>query len=422
MQHYTYLIIGGGVAGTTAAETIRQLDAEGTIGIISDEPCRLYSRVMLSKPAFFLERIPFDTVWLKPESWYTEKRVDLLCGRRASGLDANAKTLALEDGSTIGYEKLLIATGGTVRYWDVEGANKKGIHYLRTLEHGKGIIAGIKTAKKAVTIGGGVISFEMAELLKMAGLEVTMIIREAHYWSPVLDDASGKMIEDTLTKSGISIIPNAEVEKILGEESVTGVVLKDGRVIECDMVICGIGIVCMQDWFKQAGLAVNRGILANEYLETNLPDVWTAGDIAEYNDIILEEQVQLGNWVNAREQGVTAGQNMAGRHEPFHFVSFYTTQGLGINIAFVGDVCPKPDRTYIERGSPETGSYGRLIVVGDELVGATLMNRTQELTAIAALIKNNVKVAGKETELGDPNFDLKSLIPAPAPDPEPRTA
>lgn len=422
MQKFTYLIIGGGVAGTTAAETLRANDPQGSIAIISDEPYRLYSRVMLSKPAFFLEKIPFDTIFLKPESWYTEKNISFLGGKTVTSVDGTHKTVLLEDMSTVSYDKLLIATGGRVRTWDLPGADKKGIHYLRTLEDAKAIIAALKTSKKAVTLGGGVISFEAAELLKQAGLEVAMLIRESHYWSPVLDEASGKMIEETLVKSGIEIKKNTEVSEILGGEAVEGLVLSTGERIDCDMVVCGIGIVCEQDWFRRSNIGFSHGVLTNEYLETDLPDVWAAGDVAEYKDLILEETVQLGNWVNAREQGVTAAKNMMGKHEPFRFVSFYTTQGLGINIGFVGDVRPGADRVIIKRGSPEMHSYARLIVVDNELIGATLVNRTQELTAIANLVKNDVNIAGKEAELADPNFDLKSLIPAPTPNPDLRTA
>ncbi|MFH1188903.1 MAG: FAD-dependent oxidoreductase [bacterium] len=412
MQTFTYLIIGGGVAGTTAAETIRKNDTTGTIGIISDEPYRLYSRVMLSKPAFFLEKIPFDSIWLKDEPWYKEKKIEFLGGKEAIEIHAEQKTVSLDDGMTVGYEKLLIATGGHVRYWNMQGAQKNGIYYLHTLDDGKKIISAIKTAKKAITIGGGVISFEMAELLKQAGLDVTMLIRENYYWSPTLDEESGTMIEETLQKNGITLLKNTEVKEILGNDTVEGVILNNERKLDCDMIICGIGIVCGQDWFTKSGLTVNRGIITNEYLETNIKDIWAAGDIAEYNDLILEETVQLGNWVNAREQGVTAGLNMTcAEKKPFKFVSFYTTQGLGINIGFVGDARPGDDRVIIKRGSPKINSYARLITVDNELIGATLINRTQELTAIANIIKYDVNIAGKESDLANINFDLKSLIP-----------
>ncbi|MEI6237910.1 MAG: FAD-dependent oxidoreductase [bacterium] len=416
MDKYKYLIVGGGAAGVSAAETIRENDKEGRVGIISDEPYLLYSRVLLSKPNFFLGKIPFESVWMKKEEWYKMNNVEFLGGKIAKRFDATAKTLTLTDGTTFAYEKLLLATGVNAREWNVpsaktaDGKTKKGIHYLRTLEDGKGIMEQIKTAKKAITVGGGFISFEMADLLKLAGLETTMLLRESYFWEPILDSASAKMLEDALAKAGVKVIKNAEVVEVLGAESVEGVVLKDGTKISCDMVMCGIGVTYPLDWIKASGVAVQKGILANEYLETNLPDVWTAGDVAEYKDILLEERTIMGNWVNAKEQGRTAALNMMDKKTPFKFVSFYTTSGFGVNIAFVGDASSGPDRVIIPRGSPEINSYARIIAVGKELVGATMINRTVEMNAISKLIENNVDISAKRAELADPNFDLKKLL------------
>ena len=178
MDKFKYLIVGGGVAGATVAETIREHDKEGAIGLVNDEPYTLYSRVMLSKPGFFLEKIPFDSVWLKNQEWYKKNNVTFLGGKTAAALNTAAKTVTLSGGDwggegvvkTIGYEKLLIATGVRARKWNVPGADKTGVYYLRTLENAKKIIAGIKIAKKAITIGSGFISFEMSDLLRMAGL------------------------------------------------------------------------------------------------------------------------------------------------------------------------------------------------------------------------------------------------------------
>lgn len=417
MDKFTYLIIGGGVAGTTAAETIRARDREESIAIVSDEPYRFYSRIMLSKPNFFLEKIPFDQVWLKKESWYGENNIRFLAGKKAVKLDATAKTVTLDDGTELGYEKLLLAVGGSARKWTIPGSDKTGVLYLRTLDDAKAVIAGVKTMKRAVAIGGGFISFEMCEMMRMAGLEVDLILRESHYWDPMLDKASGQMIEAALEKGGVRIFRNAEVAEVTGTDKVEGVTLKDGTKLPCDLVIVGIGVFCPHDWLKESGVKTERGITANEYLETGAPDIWTAGDSAEFNDLILGERVQLGNWVNAQMQGRTAAMNIlvsrgvsGASKQPFKMVSFYTTQGFGITIAFTGDVRPLPDRKIITRGSPEINSYARLVVAGDEVVGATLINRTQELGLISKIIEKDIKVASLENALADTSIDLKKIV------------
>lgn len=404
-----YLIIGGGIAGTTAAETIRQQDKEGSISIVSDEPHGLYSRIMLSKPNFFLEKIPFEKVWLKKESWYQEKNIKLIAGKKAVELDVSKKIIVLDDGMAIEYEKLLLAVGGCARKLTAIGFDKRNIFVLRTLDDAKGIIAATKKAKKAIAIGAGFVSFEMCEMLRMAKIDVTLLMREKRYWQYLLDETSGLMIEEALEKGGVNIMNETEVVEFYGEEKLEGAVLKDGRKIDCDLAIIGVGIQCLLSWIEGGGVKVGRGILANEFLETNVPDIWTAGDSAEFKDLILGETIQLGNWVNAQIQGKIVGLNMVGKKEPLKLVSFYTTQGFGITIAFVGDVRPEPGRIVINRGSRDMNSYARIIIAGDEVVGATLINRTQELGAISNIIKNDVKVTGKEKELSDPLFDLASL-------------
>lgn len=410
-MHFKYLIIGGGVAGTTAAETIRKNDSQGSIAIISDEPYHLYSRIMLSKPNFFLGQIPFDKVWLKDEEWYKTNKITFIGGKSATNIDAKNKFIKLSDNTELEYEKLLLATGACARPWKVEGGDdKQGIFQLRTLDDGKALIAAAKTAKHAIAIGSAFITFEMADILRQAGVDFTVVMLEAHFWEPVFDEIGGQIIEKVLMDNGVKIIRRSEIVKVLGDKTVAGIILKNGSEIPCDMIICGIGLVCPMQWLKDSGLNVNRGILANEYLETSLPDVWTAGDVAEFKDPILEEIVQLGNWVNAQEQGKTAGLNMLGQKKPFRFVSFYSAHGFGAQISFIGDVRPLQDREFISRGSTDTNSYARMIILNKELVGAVLINRNQDLKPISKLIENNVDVTDKLDKLADSNFDLKTLL------------
>ena len=411
MIQFKYLIIGGGVAGTTAAETIRQNDPIGSIAIVSDEPYFFYSRIMLSKPNFFLEKIPFEQIWLKNENWYRENKIEFLGGKKAIQLDPAQKIITLNTGEQIQYEKLLLATGGYARQWPIDGADKEGICYLRNLDQAKKLIASVKTAKQAIAVGSGFISFEMCEMMRLAGLEVTLVMREPYYWYPLLDEDSGKMIEQALEKGGVKILPNSEVAQILGDKKLEGVILKDGTRIDCQLAVVGIGLQFELEWLKQAGLQTNRGILANEYLETNIPDIFTAGDVAEFQDLVLGEKVQLGNWVNAQMQGRIAALNMLGKKQPFKMVSFYTTRGFGINIAFSGDVRVDETRKVIKRGSPEINSYARLIIdKNNEIIGATFINRTQEIAPVNKLIGTDFKVEGYEAKLADPNFDLKTLV------------
>ena len=409
MKKFKYLIIGGGVSGTTAAETVRQNDKNGSIAIVSEELYPAYSRVMLSKHDFYLPEGE-NKIWLKTPDWYIKENIELIAGKIAVNLDHNKKIITLNGGEEIEYDKLLIATGSCARKWIIPGSDKKNIFALRNLDDAKAIRDKMQTAKKAVAIGGGFVSFEMCHILRQFNIDTTLVLREPYYWEPVLSEDEAAVVEEVLEKNGVKILKNSEAGEVIGGESVEGVVLKNETKIDCDMIILGIGVVCSLDWLKSPGLDVNKGILTNEYLETNIPDVWASGDAAEFNDLILEERVQLGNWLNAQQQGRIAGLNMAGKKEPFRLVSSYSTGGFGISICFVGDVGPGTDRIMISRGTKEAKSWARLIIKDGEIIGATMINRTPELPIISKLISTDFKISGHEKNLTDSNFDLKKLI------------
>lgn len=287
-----YVIIGGGIAGTAAAETLRKEDPQAKIILVSEEPHNLYSRVLLTKPNFFLEKIPFDRIFLKDDKWYTDLHIEYWRGRRAVHIDAGAKLVNLDNGEQLKYEKLLLALGGTPRPLPVPGVNKKNVYYLRTIDDTRRIIEAVKHAKKGVAIGGGIIGFEMAEMMHLAGIESSFVIARPLYRVGVLGDDTAKYVEATVEKGGVRVLHEADTVEILGGESVTGVRFKDGAEIECDFVVIGIGTMLPgKEMLDAAGIQNKMGICANEYLETSADDVWTAGDCAEYYDPIDRKSV-----------------------------------------------------------------------------------------------------------------------------------
>ncbi|MBP9750197.1 MAG: FAD-dependent oxidoreductase, partial [Candidatus Pacebacteria bacterium] len=363
MQHYTYVIIGGGIAGTTAAETIRKTDKEGKIAIVSDEPHTLYSRVLLSKPGWVLGEQPFDNVWLKNAEWYTENNIHLFKGLTAVELDTDQKRVTLSDGDVLAYAKLLLATGAHNRPWNVPGADKKGVHYLRTVDDAKALCEIAQGAPKhVIMIGSACVSFEIIEILHSRGFKVTEVMREKYFFEPQLSSEEVAPIERTLQEKGIEIIREAEIERVLGNGQVTGVHLADGRGIACDYILPFIGVELSVEWLKSAGIATHKGIYANQYLETNVPDVWTAGDTAENWDSALGETVIMGNWMSARLQGEVAGKNMVGpERTAFEQVSFHTSHGFGFQMGWVGDVRPLADRTIVHIPVEKPDDHCRIV-------------------------------------------------------------
>jgi len=411
MKSYKYLIIGGGIAGTTAAETLRKEDPDGNVAIISDEPHPLYSRILLSKPNFFLEKVPFDTIWMRKNEWYAEQGIDYLSGKTATKIDAENKMVTLGDGSEIGYEKLLVASGMPVRQIPVPGLDKKGVNYVKTVDDAREIIANVKGAKKAIVIGSGFISYEMLDMLHLAGLEVEGVIREKYFWEPVLDEKAGHIIERKLAEEGIGLRKESEMAEVLGAESVEGIVLKNGDKIDCQMIILGIGVCLNKDWLNEAGINTNRGVVVDQKLATNVADVWAAGDIAEFEDIVLDCNNMCGLWINAQMQGKTAALNMMGRDETYRHLSSYTAHGFGMHIGFVGQVWRGDDCELIERGDPQSDEYTGIVVRGgNRVVGGFMVNKTKDMAPIMRLVDTRTDVSELKEKLADVNTDMATLI------------
>jgi NAD(P)H-nitrite reductase large subunit len=412
MQQYTYVIIGGGIAGTTAAETIRKNDKEGKIAIISDEPHNCYSRVLLSKPKWVLGEQPFENVWLKNDMWYAEHNIHLFKGLRAVELDPVKKHIVLSDGDVLEYNKLLLATGAHARKWNISGADKKGILYLRTVDDAKAINEVAQgTPKRVVMVGSACVSFEIIEILHSRGFSITEVMREKYFFEPQLSFEEVAPIECMLAEKGIEILREAEVVEVLGGECVEGVRLKDGREIPCDIILPFIGVELPVEWVQKAGVATHKGIYANQYLETNVPDVWTAGDTTEGWDVVLGETVIMGNWMSARLQGEVAGKNMStGTREAFAQVSFHTSHGFGFQIGWAGDTRPLPDRIIIHYPTQEKDSRCRIILAKGKVIGGTTVNRPDLMGAITKLIKEKVSVEGMIGGLSSGEIDLKSIV------------
>jgi len=411
MQHYTYVIVGGGIAGTTAAETIRKNDKMGKIAIISDEPHVCYSRVLLSKPKWVLGEQPFENVWLKNDAWYTENNIHLFKGLRAVELDAGLKKVILSDGDVLQYEKLLLATGAHSRTWNVAGADKKGVHYLRTIDDAKAIseIAQGKP-KHVVMIGSSCVSFEIIEILLSRGFSVTEVMREKHFFEPQLSLEEVAPIEKILEEKGVTIIRETEIAEVLGGAQVEGVRLTNGKEIACDIILPFIGVELPVGWIQKGGVATHKGIYANQYLETNVPDIWTAGDTAECWDTMLGETVIMGNWMSARLQGEVAGKNMSTNvRESFAQVSFHTSHGFGFQIGWTGDVRPLEHRNIIHYPTKEEGSYCRIILSNGRVVGGTTVNRADLMGTLTKLIKEKVDLSGVLDQIAKGEVDLKKL-------------
>lgn len=408
-----FLIIGGSAAGTTAAEVIRGLKPDATITIVTDENHEQYSRVLI--PHYIRGKVTREQVFLKKPEWYAEHKIQLLKGNRVKSLEDSKKLVTLESGEQIDYGKLLIAVGGKVVKFNAPGAELSGIHYMRTIENADSIIADVKKSKSGVIIGGGFIGLEFCSCMKVNGVEkVTVLVMEPYFWQGKLDEDSAKVLAATLEKNGVEILKGEQVDHFVGNGHVKKVVTKSGKEIPADVVGIGVGIKSELGWLEGSGIEIKRAIATNEYLETNLPDVYAAGDCAEFKDVVFNRQHIIGNWANATSQGNAVGKTMAGEKTVFETASSYSINFFDGSCTFIGVTEESFAEEIISRGSVKEGKMTRIFVktIGKaiRIVGATVINNTMEVGPLTNAIKGKVDIAGHRNKLNDPDFDLRDII------------
>ena len=358
MKSVDFLIVGGSAAGTTAAEVIRQLKPQASITIITDENHEEYSRVLI--PHYIRGKVSREQVFLKKPEWYEEKGIELIKGIKVIKLDSGGHGVDLSNGEQIGYKKLLIAIGGDVNRLNIAGSDLANILYLRTIKDADSVIEAAKKSKKGLVLGGGFVSLDFATGFRVNGVEkVVILTRDPYFWSGHLDPESGRLMKNLLLKNGVEIMTGEEADSFFGQEKVEGAVTKSGKKLEADIVGVGIGIKPDLEWLEKAGIKTNRAILTNEYLETNMADVYAAGDCAEFHDVFFERRHIMGNWANATSQGAAVGKTMihsassgqVGQRTVYETISSYSDTFFDNSYSFIGVTDEKFADEIIVRGS-----------------------------------------------------------------------
>lgn len=427
MKSIDYLIIGGSAAGTTAAEVIRSLSGDSSITIVTDESHEQYSRVLL--PHYIRGKVAREQIFLKKPQWYTDKNIELLKGVRVQDLESSEHVITLDNDEKVKYGKLLIAIGGFVIKLSVPGSEKANILYMRTVEDADAIIKAAKAAKSAVIIGGGFIGLEFTSCFKVNGVEnVTVLVREPYYWQGKLDEQSSRVLVSTLGKNGVTVLTNEEIDSLgssnnpaegrILNRAVGLVKTKSGKELRADVVGVGIGIKSDFSWLEGTGIKINRAIVTNEYLETSLPDVYAAGDCAEFKDVIFKRQHIMGNWANATSQGNAVGRTMSGDKTVFETASSYSINFFdppaGGSCSFIGVTDEKFADEAVSRGSVEEGKMTRIYIKEmngiTRIVGATVINSVADVSPLTSAVKGKIDISEYKDKLGDPDFDLRSII------------
>jgi NAD(P)H-nitrite reductase large subunit len=411
-----YVIVGASAAAIGAVEAIREVDSAGAITVITEEQCAQYSRPMISD--FVSGKADTKKMQCRNEDFWTSHNTQALLGKKVVSLNLTEKTVNLEDGEKIAYEKLLLATGGKPFVPKMDGQEKDGVFTFTTIAEAQRLAAKIDSiqAKSAVVIGAGLIGISVTEALVKRGLKVTVVELQEKILSLLLDPKASDMVEAAIKKAGVNFATGQSVQKIIGKEGneavVGGVILTKGNTVPCDIVVVAIGVIPRTELTVGTALKTNRGIVVDNYMQTNVPDVYASGDVAEAYDFILKQNRLLPLWPLAMLEGKTAGYNMAGTKTLYcGGTNMSSLKYFSFPIVSIGMANPKEDPTLeiLTKYDPEHGIYKKIVLKDNVIVGLTLLGNIERAGLLYHLMKETVNVKKIKPKLLADDFSLAAL-------------
>jgi len=389
-RDYRYVIIGGGLAGGSAVEGIRKQDADGSILLICGEKHLPYDRPPLTKKLWFGKK-QVEEIFLHDQQWYAAHGVDAALATEVTSLDPARRTLTASNGGTYRYDKLLLATGGTPRRLDIPGGDLDGICYYRYLDDYLKTRSAAAEGKSAVVVGGGFIGSEIAAALNINKLEVTMVYPGPYLVDRVFPEYLGRALQELYRSRGVAILSGdapTSFEKAGGRFLTT---TRNGKRIESDLLIVGIGIVPTMNLAQAAGLTIENGVAVNELLQSSTPDIYAAGDVACFPYQALGKRMRVEHWDNAINQGLHAGRNMAGAGEPFTYMPYFFSDLFEFGYEAVGDVNSKLETFADWHKENDTGVIYYLSE--GKVRGAMMCNVWEKVEAARELIRRGERMS-----------------------------
>lgn len=407
-----YVVIGNSAAGIAAVEAIRQADKESKITVVSDEDYSSYCRCLISY--YLAGDIREDKIVYRPDSFYKENNIELLINKKVIRVDPKKNRVVLADKSQLGYDSLLIATGASSKFPELKGIKKEGVFGFRTLKDAKDIAGLLPVVKSVCVLGGGLIGLKAAYALKKRKIDVKVIIKSRQVLSQVLDSEAAQLVQKKLEENGIEVILGQDVTEIISDEGeIKAVKLDSGKALGVSMVVVGKGVSPNIDLIKDTAIKVNEGIISNNNLQTSIPNIYAAGDVAETFDIASGEFSINALWPIAVEQGRIAGANMAGGNLNYDgSLGMNSLEFFGLPTVSLGLFRPKNPEGYEEiKMTADNGQvYKKLILKNNFLVGAVLAGNINNSGLFLRLIKEKIEVSSFKDKLLQENFGYPDIM------------
>ena len=409
-----YVIIGGSVGAVGAIEAIREVDPVGTIAVISAESTMTYSRPMIGE--YLSGEVSLDSIMYRTDEFWRSNMVEVFLGRRAMGIALDEKYVKLDSDQKISFEKLLIATGSKPVIPKIEGINKKGVYTFTTLADVECVKARVKGAGKAVIVGGGLIGVCAAEALAKLGIETTIVELKETILGLLLDASASTIVQAAIQKKDVNVITGHALQRVLGkkevEEEVGEVVLDNGKVIPCEIVVMAIGVRPCTDLTLGTEIKTNMGIIVDRFMRTSVPYVYACGDVAEAYDFISRENRVLPQWPTAYMGGRVAGLNMAGENVQYTGGTVMSAlKYFDVPIIVAGTINPKDNAGYEKLVSYQTSSdsYQKVVIRNGKIEGFILVRDIERAGILFYLMNKSVNIEDFKGKLLSESFGFACL-------------
>ncbi len=412
MRKVEYLLIGGFACGYAAAE-LRKGGADGSILLVGREPEPPYERPPITKEYLRGEGSREDA-YVNPVSWYEENEVELLVGTNVMSLDPEARTVKLQGGEEVEFEKALLATGANVNILRVDGSNLDRIHYVRTFGNSDNIRADAEKAERVVLVGGSYIACEVAASLKSQGTDCALVMMEEVALSRTFGEEAGRWFQELMESKGIEFHGGETLSAFEGDDHAAAVVTESGKTIEGDMIVVGAGVRPDVMVAERAGLEIDEedgGIRCDSTLQTSVEGIYAAGDVCSYESPVHGRRLRVEHWDVAMQQGQHAARAMMGEAKPYEVVPyFFSDLADWAGLEYVGPATDWDE--VIWRGDRDSGEFAVFYVKDGKVAGALTVGRSEDLAHARTLLAEGVDVAGDEAKslLGDSDSDLAQLI------------